>query len=122
MTLGYRAKCLRRSPKRASPGSGCVTSIEWYGREVYNDMDPRNGGRGRRVSATRAQALQRMGGSLCFARVDGRWRIARASLQSLLDCRSKRTPDSLCRAEATIPPRDSPARSPRGLASRRRRR
>jgi hypothetical protein len=90
MTLGYRIQLLAEVADEGVAGLGCVTLIELYGREVYNEMDPRNGRleRVRRASPTRALALQRMGGSICFARVDGRWRIARASLQSVLDCRA----------------------------------
>lgn len=90
MTFGYRRQLLSGLAEEGVAGLGCVAFVESYGRELYNELDPHNArlGRVRRASATRARALQWVGGSICFAEVDGRWRIARADERRVLDCRS----------------------------------
>jgi hypothetical protein len=90
MTLQYRRQILGAVADEGVAGLGCVAFVQEYGRELYNELDPRNArlGQVKHASATRARALQRLGGSICFARVDGRWRIARADEQRVRDCHS----------------------------------
>lgn len=91
MTLAYRRQLLAAVVQEGVAGVGCVAFIETYGREIYNSFDGRGARLGQvtRASAISARALQQTGGSICFARVAGRWRIARADEHRVLDCRSR---------------------------------
>lgn len=77
MTLRLRRAALSALASEGTAGLGCVSLVEIYGRELYNDMKDS----GRRVrSVTRtvrngARARTTTGGTFCVRLVDRRWRV-----------------------------------------------
>lgn len=74
MTLRYRTSVLAAlADQDGVAGIGCVTFIETYGREAYNEINAR---RLSRITVRGSYASASAPGTrLTFRRVDGRWRI-----------------------------------------------
>ena len=77
MTLRYRRGLLSAVASEGIAGLGCVSLVDMFGREVYNDMT-NNGRTVRSVTRTvhnGARARTTTGGTFCARLVDRRWRI-----------------------------------------------
>jgi len=78
MTLHLRGQILGVfADELGTSGVGCEDTIDRYGRAIYNEIrnDGRHLARIALINTTRARARTTTGGSACFRRDEGRWKL-----------------------------------------------